>query len=228
MAVCTLLLAAACATGADRATPSPDGQAAGEITPPEPGTYVYEISGRSLDPDDPERVLNSVDRVELIEEVTADGDTFTSEITTEGSPGVVTRIETRWERDRLLLVSSDTESEAGGSTCAFEPPVTVTRIPIRAGDLPTQTWETEGCSGSIDVSVVGRATAPDATGQRWETWKLEVRTETSAPGVSTVETETRWLSPELGKEIRSERVAEGERGERRFHNVTQTALRSHP
>lgn len=198
--------------------------ASGPIDPPKPGSYVYDWSGRALDPDDQSKVLNEVKGLSQTQKVSRDGKDYTTEVTTERVEGV-TRIRTRWEDDRVQLISSE---PSGGVGCTFEPPVELFRIPLRHGSIPKQSWESENCSGSIEVEVIGRSRAPDVAGRNWETWKLEVRIETTTAGGTLFENETRWLSPELGMDIRTERVAEGTSDGRRFLRETSTALRDRP
>lgn len=207
------------------ACPSPKGQ---EVTRPEPGTYTYEVTARAFDPRGRTRVVNSVEGVELTDKVTADGDTYVSEITTAANPDLVTRLRTRWDDQGLLLVSSETETPDGASSCDFEPPVEIVPIPLVEGRLKRQTWESAHCRGTVEVAVKGPETVADTTGRRWRTWAITVRTRTVVTDASTDETETRWFSPELGKDVRTSRIAEGIRSERRFLNETKTLLRSHP
>lgn len=198
------------------------------LTRPEPGTYTYEFSGRSLDPRDRSTVLNSVEDVEVTEKISRDGDADVTEIVNSANPDAVARVRTRWDRDGLVLVASESRTPQGSSTCEFEPPVLIVPDTLAESRLPRQTWESANCRGTVDVTVRGRDTVSDGTGRRWRTWKIQVRTRTTTAGESIDETETRWFSPELGKYIRTARVAEGIRAERRFYNQTNTLLSSRP
>lgn len=233
LALGALLLLAACTAGTDQgpASPSPRQRLSGEITPPQPGTYVYDLTASSIDPDDPDAPDRRVEG-EQSETISVEGDVYSSEITIEGNPGFVTVIRTRWEERSVLLLSSETTTPDASSRCTFEPPVEIVHLPTREERFPTQEWDGPGCQGRTDITVLGAQTVRDATGRAWATWKFEVRTETTSPGGSVVETETRWLSPELGRDVRTDRIADGERssptGTRRFHNATQTVLKSNP
>lgn len=192
---------------------------------PKAGTYVYELSVKSLDPDDESKELQSVN-AEQTEKITIDEDVVTSELSTDRAK-VVDRIVTKWEKDRILLLSSGTSTGSGFPTCEFEPPITVLHIPIRAGKTDAQEWDSPGCKGQMTIEVIGPATAPDASGKAWKTWKYEVTETTRTAGTITL-VEKRWFSPELGRNIRWERDTRSEQASSRYHHVTQAALKSYP
>lgn len=192
---------------------------------PKPGTYTYELTVKSLDPDDDGKELQSV-TAEQTEKITIDEDVVTSELSTDRAK-VVDRVVTKWEDDRILFLSTGTSTGKGFSTCEFEPPITVLEIPIRIGKSAVQKWESKECRGEMTIEVIGPATAPDATGKTWKTWKYEVRETTRVAGTITL-VEKRWFSPELGRNIRWERDTRSEQASSRYHHVTQAALKSYP
>lgn len=154
-----LLFVAACATGTDRA--------------PEPGTYIYDLTASSTDPDDPDAPVRRVEG-EQSETISVEGDVYSSEIMIEGNPGFVTVIRTRWEERRVLLLSSETTTPDASSKCTFEPPLEIVHLPTREERFPAQEWDGPGCQGRTEITVLGPQTVRDATGRAWATWKFEI------------------------------------------------------
>lgn len=216
------LVVAVCLASAGCRAEEADTTAESTPKPPQAGIYKYELTVKSLDPDDESRELQSV-TAEQTEKITVDDDVVTSELSTDRAQ-VVDQIVTKWEKDRIALLSTET---TGVQPCEFDPPITVLRIPIEPGKIGVQRWDNEGCKGQMAIEVIGRATAPDATGKTWRTWRYEV-TETSTTSGTVTLIEKRWFSPELGRNIRWERDTRGEQASKRYHHVIQAALKSYP
>jgi hypothetical protein len=197
------------------ATPSGTGKpldtnakAADEVKLPKPGTYVYDFVGRG-DTDVPEGAR-------LTEKVATSGKDVTVDLTNSENENS-RRFTLRWEADRVLQLSIVSNIGGRQVTCTFDPPLVLTKIPIRVEKLPTQTVERGSCAGKIDIKVVGREEVADATGRDWLTWRIDT--------VTGANSESRWLSPELGRDIRTEVKAEGAGG---GSTDTATILRSYP
>lgn len=183
----------------------------GGVNKPREGTYTYTLTSETTNastPDAPAR--------------TSPPDaTWTSTISYEGDDVVVTKDKTSqgsaestvkrsWEQDAVREISFGTTTEQGEGGCTFDEPVVVLELPIEEGKLPTHEFEGEGanCNGERTITVEGREDATDANGHVWPTWKITVESVTRSTGLTNRQRDTRWFSPDLGKDIRIEGVGE--------------------
>lgn len=202
--VAALLALGACSSGSavdDDAqslttTPPADESVAPEVPEqPRPGTYVYELLGQR-GTDVPEGSL-------LTEELSASGNDYSVLITNNQNSNTRT-IRLRWEEERVVQLSNQTTVGGDRRTCNFEPPLETLHIPIRIEEFSEQATGGPGCNQTVAISVVGRQEIQDATGRTWSTWIIEMQ---SLSGGRTDE-ETRWFSPELGRDVRIDTATE--------------------
>lgn len=189
--------------------PAPEGK----INRPRAGTYVYDLDGQASDPLNPAAPpQNYPEDAEETREISASGDVYTTETANSERPGVTT-VRTKYESIRILLVSFKNESALGDFSCTLQPPIEIAHIPPKVEKLPTQTAtckEDDNASGKVDINVVGKETVKDSKGKSWSTWKALVRIEINSDDVSLVQDETRWVSPDLGVDVKSQGKGNGE------------------
>ena len=163
---------------------------------PRPGNYVYSFFGLGQ---------TSVPQgTELVERVSVSGDEYTIDITNNLNANT-RRVRLRWEANRVLQLSNETVIQGQRRSCTFDPPLEILHIPIKAETFETQTSEAELCPSSTDIRVVGRERIEDVNNRIWTTWIIEMQ---MLEG-DRVTTDTHWLSPELGRDVRIESRVEG-------------------
>lgn len=213
--------------GAPAATAEP-----GKSKPPKDGRYVYELSGKATDPTNPAAGEQSYSG-EQYTEVSHSGAVYTYESTNSESPGRTT-IRTRWTDARVELLEISTETPIGTYGCKFNPVLVVTKFPIKPETYPTQTFKGEGnaCDGKLDITVEAQETVKDAGGTAYRTWRAKVRTEIHSDNFDIVQNETRWTSPDLGIEVRSNGTQNGEVSsgafQSKFSGSSTSVLKSKP
>ena len=209
-------------------TTTPKPAAPGRSNPPKDGRYSYRADGIVQQGNtNPQTYSNQT--------ITADdshsGAIYSS--TVQNSQGTTTT-KTQWSSTKVTLVSIDIESPSGSFKCAYNPQPTIVKFPIKAETYPQQKLSGSGnaCGGTLDISYLRKENVQDATGHTWSTWVVHVKTSTTVKfnGTTTTITsdETRWVSPDLGVEIKS--VSDGTQdsafGKSKSH-VT-LLLKSHP
>jgi hypothetical protein len=180
------------------------------VNRPVEGTYLYTFKSETINaatPDAPPRT--SPPDAEWQSTISYDGDeVVTKDKTSEGS--AVSTVRRTWDDDAVREVSFGTTTDQGTGDCTFDEPVVVLKLPIEEGKLPTQELKGEGvnCNGERTITVEQRDDATDATGHIWPAWRIKVATTVEATGLTKTSTDTRWFSPDLGKDIRVKGVAE--------------------
>jgi hypothetical protein len=178
---------------------------------PRAGTYVYDLIGLG------ETRSKVPAGSQLTEQLSVSSDTYTIEITNNQNANTQ-RIEFRWENERVVRLANETVIGGRRTSCRYDPPLEVLRIPIRQEEYREQ--EATGCDETTQISVVGREEIQDTQGKTWETWALELHSESGGRS----DQATRWFSPELGREIRTDTTSETPEG----RNETSQLLRSYP
>jgi hypothetical protein len=202
--------------------------AEGRANPPADGTYVYNYSGEASDPFNPAGPPTKFSG-ELTNEISHSGSTYTAEITNSEQPGRTT-IKTRWSAAKVEMLSLQTESAAGDFGCTFNPPLLITKFPIKPETFPTQQLKGEGnaCNGSLDITVVRKTTAADATKKSWSVWEVKVKTQIKSGQLTITQNETRYVSPELGVEVKSVGTSDGQYAAQKFKTSSTSTLKRHP
>lgn len=211
------------ATSAPADTPAP-----GRFNVPEVGTYVYSYSGTRNDPFNP---AGSQQRFsgELTNEVTRGGNVVTTESTNSESPGRTT-IRTRWSDTKVEMLSLKTESQAGDFSCEFNPPLLIAKFPVKAETFPKQELKGEGnaCNGTLEITYERQEATKDATGRTWNTWRVHVKTTVKSDQLTITQDETRFVSPDLGVEVRSTGSSKATFSGQNFTQNSTSALKSRP
>lgn len=200
---------------------------------PKAGDYVYDYESRVTNNATPDATpRRSAPDAELTSTVTVDGDVVAiAEKTTEGD--AVATVERRFDDDAIVELSFETKTPQGRSGCDLSDPITVAPIPLEADELDTQRFEGDGqaCDGERTVAVEGRENVEDADGVTWSTWRIVTENVVRSEfGVTARNELTMWLSPDLGKEIRTRGVVENvdAEGEVVARGETETVLKSYP
>lgn len=182
----------------------------GKTQPPKDGRYTYDFSGKGTDPANPSGPERSFEG-ESYTDVSHSADVYTFETTNSEEAGRTTT-RTRWSASKVELLEISIETPIGTYGCKFDPPLVITKFPVKPESYPTQTFKGEGnaCNGKLDITIVRQEAATDATGRSWNTWRVKVRTEVRSTNLTAITNETRWASPDLGIEIRSEATSNGE------------------
>jgi hypothetical protein len=222
----------AAATAGPAATQAPAGQvppaAEGQVNRPKAGRYVYDISGESTSPfaPGPQKFPSGS---QLTTRITHSGNTNTDETTSSAQAGRVVA-KTRWESARVLLLSYTVEQSGQTLSCTFNPPLEIIHIPIKAETFPSQNLSGQGnaCGGTLRITVEGQENVKDATGKTWSTWRVKVRQEVKNNQLNTTADETRWFSPDLGVQVRSQSNQSGSFSGANFSSKTTSVLRSYP
>ena len=175
----------------------------GGVNRPLEGTYLYTLRSETENaatPDAP--VRTSAPDSEWRSTISYDGDEVVQkDKISEGS--AVSTVRRIWDDDAVREVSFGTTTDQGTGECTFDEPIVVLSLPIEEGKLPTHDFEGEGvnCNGERTITVEQRDDATDATGHVWPTWRIKVTTTVEATGLTKTSTDTRWFSPDLGKDI---------------------------
>lgn len=198
------------------------------ISQPAAGTYVYEVSGKSTDPFNPAAGPQSFEGERTVV-IRNNGNVTTSEQTSSEEAGRFT-LRTRHEESQVLLLSFKAETPGGDFSCELDPPLVIARFPLKAEKYPTQEFKGRGnaCDGKIDIEVIGREDAKDATGRSWSAWRIKNRLEFSSGQLTLVSDGTSWIPPELGIDVRSEEKSSGRFGAQRFEAESTSSLKSRP
>ncbi len=182
----------------------------GGANKPREGVYRYTLETETTNaatPDAPPRT-NPPD-AEWTSTTSYDGErVVTKDKTSEGS--AVSTVVRTWGDDAIREVSFGTKTAQGEGSCTFDEPLVVLELPIEEGKLPKHDFEGEGanCNGERTITVEKRDDTTDATGHVWPTWLITVETTVRSTGLTQTSKDSRWFSPDLGKEIRIKGVAE--------------------
>jgi hypothetical protein len=231
-ATATAAATAAPGTGGTGGQQTAPPAAQGGVNTPKDGKYVYTYKGEATDPFNPAAPPQKFDG-ELTIESSHQGNVYTSEQTNTESPGRVTT-RSRWEATRITLLSFKTETAGGDFSCTFDPPLLIAKIPIKPETFPTQQLKGTGnaCDGKLDISVQAKETVQDATGKSWSTWRVRVKLQVGNEQFTNTTDQTQWFSPELGIEIKTDEVSNGEvrspGGAQKFSGKSGSVLKSHP
>jgi hypothetical protein len=205
----------------------------GGYSPPKDGKYVYTLDGEATNPFNPAAPPQKFSNETLTKNVSHSGGVITTEQTTSTSAGKTTQ-RVRWESTRVLLLYVNAETPQGDYSCTFNPPLLITKFPVKPGSIPTQTFKGSGnaCSGKLDITIERRESAKDANGKTWDAWRVHVKTQSNAGQFTQNSDDTRWISPTLAEEIRSQGTfslkISGAGGSQTSHGSQKTALKSYP
>jgi len=234
---------ATAATGATTGSKSSSGntQAGGTTTkvvsggylPPKDGSYVYRLDGEATNPFNPASPPQKFSNETLTKKISHSGNVITTEQTTSTSAGTSTQ-RVRWESDRVLLLYVNASTPQGDYGCTFNPPLLITKFPVRPGTIPTQHFKGSGnaCNGTLDITIVRRESAKDNNGKSWDAWRVNVKTSASTGQFTQNSSDTRWVSPAIAEEVRSTGTfslkINGAAGSQTSHGSQTTALKSYP
>lgn len=193
--------------GATR-TPDIDAAPEGGVSLPREGTYVYHFESRQTNAATPNATpRRSSPDAEFTSKVSVEDDVATFVERTSEGDAESTR-ELRWHDDGVVELSLALRANEQTSGCDYDEPLMLLRIPIKKERLPKQELSGTGqaCGGERTVTVEGQEDVLDDVGLTWKTWKIEIDTVVvpKGAGLTRRSTETRWFSPDLGREIRSE------------------------
>jgi hypothetical protein len=181
----------------------------GTVNVPKEGTYLYDYESERTSATTPNATPQRTD-AELSSKVTVSRDVVTVEDKTSENPAVAT-VQRRFADDGVYELSFRTKFPQGTSSCTFDEPTKVLPIPLKDAKMPDQSLAGDGssCNGERDVTVEGPQSIKDADGVTWTTWRIEMTTTVKSPtGITSRNTLKTWFSPDLGKEIRAQSVAE--------------------
>jgi hypothetical protein len=203
-----------------------------QVRQPVPGDYVFDLTGTSTGLSaTPQPYPPGATQTIRVGPGTAvaGGTEYEANQSSPQEPNVQTTIRTRWEPDKVLLVSTLLRLGAlSNFPCTYNPPPTLVHIPPVTETFPQQPFGPGDCTGTVDVSVAGPETVA-ATGRAWRTWKVHYRS-TFQMGVGltgTIDT-TMWLAPELGQAVKAETAVDAQFLASRLSARQSTVLRSHP
>jgi hypothetical protein len=221
--------------GADDGGAAPKVKAAepGTVNEPIAGSYRYEYTSERTDMTRPDATpQRSDDDAELRRRVSISDDVVTvADQTTEGS--AVATVERRHADDGVYELSTELETNDGSAACTYDEPILILPVPPEDREIDPQSLQGEGsiCNGERIVTVEGPEDVQDADGTTWTTWKVTMATEIrSQTGVSSRNSLTAWIAPDLGLEVKVESVAEALDGEGdvAVRGESSQLLTSHP
>lgn len=197
----------------DEAVRTPDVDAApeGGVNRPREGTYAYAYESRQTNTATPDATpRRSKPNATFTSKVSRDGDVYTFADNSSEGPAVATRRQ-RWEDDRVLEVSSEITANDKKAGCTYSEPIEVLRIPLKKEKLEPQELRGSGtnCNGTRTIAFEEREDVLDDAGLTWSTWRITSETVIKTDvGLTQRSTDTRWFSPDLGKEVKLEGVTE--------------------
>ncbi len=205
----------------------------GGYSPPKDGSYVYRLDGEATNPFNPAAPPQKFTNETLTKKISHSGNVITTEQTTSTSAGTSTQ-RVRWEADRVLLLYVNASTPQGDYGCTFNPPLLITKFPVKPGTIPTQQFKGSGnaCTGTLDITIEKRESAKDANGKSWDAWRVKVKTSASTGQFTQNSEDTRWVSPTLAEEVRSSGTfslkINGAGGSQTSHGSQTTALKTYP
>jgi len=181
----------------------------GTFRRPTGGRYTYAYEGKGTDPTNPAGPERSFEGKRYTE-VSHSANDYTF-VGTNSEDSTRTTTKTTWSSTKVELTFIEIQTQVGTFSCRFDPPLVITKFPVKAETYPSQTFKGEGnaCDGKLDITVVKRESATDAAGKPWDAWQVKVHTETRSSNFDITTDETRWVSPELGIEVRSNANSNG-------------------
>lgn len=192
-------------------TPDVDAAPEGGVNRPREGTYTYTYESRQTNASTPDAApRRSKANATYTSKVSRDGDVYTFADSSSEGPAVATRKQ-RWEDDRVLEVSSEITTDDQQAGCTYSEPIEVLRIPLKEEKFPPQELEGSGtnCNGTRTLAVEGREDVLDDAGLTWSTWRITSETVIKTDvGLTQRSTDTRWFSPDLGKDVKLEGTTE--------------------
>jgi len=202
--------------------------AEGRANPPADGAYTYTYAGTASDPTNPAGPPQKFNGT-LTNQISHSGSVYTSEVTNSENPGRTTT-KTRHSSTKVELLSLKTETAAGDFSCTYNPPLVITKFPIKPETYPQQQMKGSGnaCNGTLDITIVRKTTQADATGKSWSVWEVKVKTTLKSQQLTINQNETRFVSPELGVEVKSTGSSMGTYGPYKFTTNTTSTLKKHP
>jgi hypothetical protein len=218
------------AQGPTNSQPKPAAQ--GGVNLPKDGKYLYTLEGESTDPTNPSAAPRPY-KGTLTKQYSHSGNVVTEEQTTDQSPGRQTQ-RTRWESDKIVLLSVKVDSPQGTFSCAFDPPLLVAHLPLHPETIPTQHFKGSGnaCTGTLDVQVIRKEAVKDANGKSWSAWRIHIKTSTKSGQFSLAADGTRWQAPEIGVDVRNVGSSSGQIGTGptapKFRGTATAALKTYP
>lgn len=218
--------------GTTAAAPKPK-VVAGGYAQPKNGKYVYNLSGESTNPFNPAAPPQKFENETLTKSVSNNGNVVTTEQSTSTQAGKSTQ-KTRWESNRILLLSVATQTPQGDFSCEFNPPLVIAHFPVHPETFPTQNFKGSGnaCNGKLDIQIVRRESAKDANGKSWDAWRVRVQTQASAGQFTQTSDDTRWVAPVLAEEVATSGTftykISGTGGAQSGHGSTSSKLKSYP
>lgn len=209
--------------------PAPANKApAGRSNKPKDGSYIYALTGKASNQFDPNGPPQNIDG-DQTNKISHSGNVYTNEQTRSDSPGRTT-VRSNWLDTKVEMLSFKAETQIGDFSCTFKPPLLIAKFPTKPETFPTQQLKGEGnaCDGTLDITVVKKDTAKDATGKTWETWQVKVKLTFKSGQLSSTSDETRWVSPELGVEVRLVAHTDFQYGPQKGSADTTSVLKKHP
>lgn len=209
----------------------PPKAASSQVRQPAPGDYVYDLTGSSTgltgtaQPYPP----GATQTIRVSPGPAAAGGTEYQAVTTSPQePSVQVTARSRWEPDRVRLLSTVIQLGALASyPCTYDPAPEILRIPPVAGTFPQQSFSGD-CSGTLDVAIAGPESVT-AAGRTWRTWKVHSRSTFAMElGLTGSIDATMWLAPELGEPVRAETAIDAQLLATRLSTRQSTVLRAHP
>jgi hypothetical protein len=215
--------------GSTASTPKPAAQ--GGTNPPKDGSYVYRVDGEGTSPFNPtpQKFTNET----RTDKSSHSGNVYTTETTTSIQAGKST-IRARWEATKVSLLSIVIESQIGTLSCDYTPKPVIAHIPAKVETFPQQplTGNGNACGGTIDISVLRKENAKDASGKTWSTWLFEIKINSkftyNGQPITNTSDDKRWISPDLGTEIKTDTTSSTQFGANKSNSHTTSVLKSHP
>lgn len=207
----------------------------GGVNRPKEGEYIYDLDGKATDPLNPAGGQQSYPSdAEVYVDVSYSGAVTSQERTSSEQSGAFTT-RSKMESDKILFLSFKTETQIGTFSCTFDPPLLIAHIPLRAETIPKQQFKGSGnaCDGNVTIQYVKQQNVADGKGKSWSTWQVKVHTEANSDQFSQKSDDVRYLSPDLGIEIKSDGTSSGtfktQAGtNQNFNAETHTLLKKYP
>jgi hypothetical protein len=204
----------------------------GTFRRPTGGRYTYSYEGEGTDPTNPAGPERSFEGKRYTE-VSHSANDYTF-VGTNSEDTTRSTTKTRWSSTKVELTYIEIQTQVGTFKCKFDPPLVITRFPVKPETYPSQTFKGEGnaCDGKLEITVVKREQAKDATGKSWDAWQVKVHTETRSSNFDITTDETRWVAPDLGIEVRSNANSNGNfkigASSGKINNTTVSVLEKYP
>lgn len=216
-------------SGGSKKTSAPQPKpASGTSNEPKAGTYTFETKGEATDPFNPTAPPEKYEG-ESTAEISRDGAITTRSDSSDRQAGRVTT-RTKRETSRVLMLSFKAETPAGDFSCEFDPPLVVTKFPVKPEKYGRQDFKGKGnaCDGYVEIEVLRKEAAKDANGKSWDTWAVFIKQYFQTDQLKSTSEQTRWISPDLGIEVKTDGKSSGQFGAQKFEATGQSFLRDYP